>query len=197
MLLFRPTFLAASLFVIFSKWADSSLSGWKIPNHLPSWSTFLCSPRYQTSFHEVLISKSSAFFWTIGGWWDMPIFVSFVHEHAPLSCPNLSWSLSTFPEDPSFLGVPRYLGLVLFWAPQEIFLIKARLNFLFPFHLFSKAQSLLIHGFRPPLAYFKWALAGGLGLAFLWGPPWVLDFNICDVLGLNTILVIFWTSTKF
>ena len=42
------------------------LSGWKILSHLPSWSTFLHSLRYQTSFFEVLIPKPSAFFWTMG-----------------------------------------------------------------------------------------------------------------------------------
>ena len=192
---FRPTFLAASPFVIFSKWADSSLSGWKIPNHLPSWSTFLRSPRHQASFHEMLIPKSSVFFWTIGGWWDMPIFVPFVHEHAPLSSPNPNWSLFAFLEDSRFLGVLRYPGPIPFWAPQEIFLIKAGMNFLFHFPFFSKTQSLSIRRFGHPFAYFKWALVGGLGLTCLWGPNWVLDSNICDVLGPNTILVIFWTST--
>ena len=50
-------------FVIFSKWEDSSLLGWKVPSHLPSWSISLRSLRYWAFFHEVLIPKSSAFFY--------------------------------------------------------------------------------------------------------------------------------------
>ena len=63
---FQTHFLAALLFVIFSKWADFSLSNWKIPNHLPSWSISLRSLRYQISFYEVLVPKSSTFFCIIG-----------------------------------------------------------------------------------------------------------------------------------
>ena len=171
MLLFKPTFLTTSLFVIFSKWADSSLSSWKIPNHLPLWSTFLCSLRYQASFHELLIPKLSAFFWTMGSWWDISTFVFCVHEHAPLSCPNPDWFLFAYLEDPRLLGVPRYPSPVPFWAPQQISLTRVGLSFLFPLPLFSKARTLPIHGFGPPPTYFKWTLIGGFGpCPFFEGP---------------------------
>ena len=109
-----PPFWLLHLFVIFSNWVDSSLLSWKILSHLLSWFIFLRSPRYQTSFMKCRFLSHQSFFWTIGGWWDMPIFVPCVHKHAPSNCPNLSWSLSTFPKDPRFLGVPRYPGLLLF-----------------------------------------------------------------------------------
>ena len=63
---FQTHFLAALPFVIFSKWADSFLSGWKFPSHLSLWSISLGSSRYQTFFHEVLVPRSSAFFCIIG-----------------------------------------------------------------------------------------------------------------------------------
>ena len=63
---FQTHFLATLLFVIFSKLADFSLSGWKIPSHLSLWSISLGSSRYQTFFHEVLVPRSSAFFCIIG-----------------------------------------------------------------------------------------------------------------------------------
>ena len=101
-------------FVIFSEWVDSFLLSWKILSHLPSWFTFLRSPTYQASFYQVLIPKSLAFFWAIGGWWDMSIFVLCVHEHAPLSCQSPRWSFPAFLEEPMVLAVLRYLGLVPF-----------------------------------------------------------------------------------
>ena len=57
------------LFVIFPKWANSFLPGWKFPSHLPSWFSFLCSPRYQPLVHELLVSKpSDPFSTSLGGW---------------------------------------------------------------------------------------------------------------------------------
>ena len=62
--------LAAFPFVIFPKWVDSFLPGWKIPSHL-SWLfffSFLGSLRYQTLTHELLVPKpSDSFFASLSG----------------------------------------------------------------------------------------------------------------------------------
>ena len=77
-----------------------------------------------------------------------------VREHASLSCPNPSWLLSTYLEDPRLLRVPRHPSPVPFWFPLQ----GLGWASFFPFSLFSKAQSLPIHEFGPPPTYLKWAL---------------------------------------
>ena len=66
---FQTHLLAVFPFIIFPKWADSFLPGWKILSHLPSWFFFLGSLRYQALTYELLVPKSSdPFFASLGGW---------------------------------------------------------------------------------------------------------------------------------
>ena len=62
------------------------------------------------------------FFWTMGSRWDISTLVLYIHGHTPLNCPNLSWSPSTYPEDPKFLRIPRYLGSIPSWLPSKFLL---------------------------------------------------------------------------
>ena len=89
--IFRSTFWLVLPFVIFPKWADSFLSGWKILSLIPSWSIFLDSLRFQTSIHELLVLKSSDPFlhhWVADGTY-LPLFFMFLGM--------LSWTVSVLP----------------------------------------------------------------------------------------------------
>ena len=55
------------------------------------------------------ISKSSAFFWVTGSWWDMPIFVPCVHRHAFLKLSKSQLALSYISQ-----------GSLWFWKSQSI-----------------------------------------------------------------------------
>ena len=142
----------------------------------------------------MLIPKSSALFWTIGDWWDMPISIPCVHEHAPLSCPNPSWSLFAFPEDPRFRESQGILVQSFSRPPKKFF--SQRLGrasfFLFLSFLRLKAYSFMGLGLLllilsgPLLAdwtlpFFKALL--GFRFQYLWcfGP----QHNTYDILDLN------------
>ena len=66
-----------------------------------------CFTRDTRLLYQVLTSKPpsvpKAFFWIVDDWWDMTSFVSCVHGHANLSCPNPSWFFPAFPKDPPWL----------------------------------------------------------------------------------------------
>ena len=139
--------MAAFPFVNFRKWANSFLSGRKIPNHLPSWSIFLGSPRYQTLIHELLVPKPSNPFCIIG--WLMGHICP--HSSCFWACLlELSQSqlgLAAHLEDSRLLGLPRYPGSIFSLGSSAIFLpLKAGLDFFFP--LFREVQSLPIPGLR-------------------------------------------------
>ena len=121
--LFQTQLLVAFPFVIFPKWADSFLPGWKSSSYFPSWFFFLGSPRYQLFVHELLVSKLSGSFlhhWVADR--DVSVLIPCVFLALLLSYLNLILALLHVPRIPSpwqSLGIPgQFLplgSLVIFY----------------------------------------------------------------------------------
>ena len=135
--------LAAFPFVIFPKWADSFLSGWKIPSHLPWW-FFFFFPSWVLQGTRPLLMNC----------WFLSLLIHFLHHWVANSdtsvlVPCVSWHapLNRLNPNLTLLHVPRILGLweslgilaqFRSWAPNDFSnLLRAGLGFFFPLFLWG------------------------------------------------------------
>ena len=113
------------------------------------------------------------FFWVVGSWWDMSFFVPCVYEHAFLSCLNPSWFFPAFLEDPfpsSGSSKVSWSSLFLDSLGASLTKGRAKLPLLFLPSLRPRACPFMGLRLELPFTHFKWVLAHGLGLSYLWGP---------------------------
>ena len=103
-----------------------------------------------------------------------------------------TWPPAAYPEDPKFLGIPKYPSSAFSLSSPTIFSLKGWAKLNFSFSLFHKAQNLPVHGFRPLPTYFL----VNLGLTLSLKAQMVLRFQFLYCFGLWYNIVIFWTWTQ-